>query len=443
MIYRFLLLLLLPLTIFAANDSDRSLKMMKIEQRVALVIGNNKYDSDRLGKLRNPINDAKAMKNKLKTLGFKVYYGENLTVREMRKKLRSFGTQLKKGGVGLFFFAGHGVESNGENYLIGKDSNLIAEDEIEDETLELSRVLNKMKKSGNRLNIILLDACRNDPFSRSNGGGLAKVQNAKGMFIAYATSPGEVASDGKDKNGVFTKQIIKHIDAEGIPIGRMFKRVKRDVYSETHERQRPWTHDDIIGDFYFKLPSKSDDKFAALTKELIAPVKINTPTKKTIIDSNFVVLNTTQGSIEIELYPDIAPLAVENFKTHIKNGYYNGIAFHRIIKNFMIQGGDPTETGRGGESIWHKKFKDEYKNKTFNRPGILAMANAGPHTNGSQFFITTAKTPWLNGRHTIFGQVTNDSMATVAKLNNVATLGRSGADKPINRQEIIKAYIKE
>ena len=155
-----------------------------------------------------------------------------------------------------------------------------------------------------------------------------------------------------------------------------------------------------------------------------------------------VILETTQGNIELELFSDIAPLAVENFTTHVKNGYYNGIAFHRIIRNFMIQGGDPTETGRGGESIWKKNFKDEYKNKTFNKPGILAMANRGPHTNGSQFFITTAKTPWLNGNHTIFGQVVS-SMDAVTKLNDVTTQGRAGGDRPLERQEIIKAYIKK
>ncbi|MEA1893219.1 MAG: peptidylprolyl isomerase [Campylobacterota bacterium] len=156
-----------------------------------------------------------------------------------------------------------------------------------------------------------------------------------------------------------------------------------------------------------------------------------------------VILQTTQGDIELILFSDVAPLAVENFTTHVKNRYYDGIAFHRIIKGFMIQGGDPTESGRGGQSIWKKPFKDEYKGKTFNKAGVLAMANAGAHTNGSQFFITTAKTPWLNGRHTIFGQVTPESMQVVFKLDNVQTLGRMGADRPQERQEIIKAYIKK
>jgi len=157
-----------------------------------------------------------------------------------------------------------------------------------------------------------------------------------------------------------------------------------------------------------------------------------------------VVLETNQGKIELELFKDVAPLAVENFTTHVKEGYYNGVAFHRIIHNFMIQGGDPTETGRGGESIWHKSFKDEFApNMVFDKAGILAMANRGPNTNGSQFFITTAPAPWLNGGYTIFGKVVDKaSMQTVMKLNNVATTGRSGGDRPLKRQEIIKAYMK-
>lgn len=151
-----------------------------------------------------------------------------------------------------------------------------------------------------------------------------------------------------------------------------------------------------------------------------------------------VVLETTQGNIEIDLFPDIAPLAVRNFTTHIENGYYDGIAFHRVIKDFMIQGGDPTETGGGGESIWGEAFEDEFKDKVFDKPGVVAMANAGPGTNGSQFFITTTPTPWLNDKHTIFGQITSDSFETLEKLNTIST---DVSDRPIERQEIIKAYV--
>ncbi|PHM18386.1 MAG: peptidylprolyl isomerase [Sulfuricurvum sp. PD_MW2] len=154
-----------------------------------------------------------------------------------------------------------------------------------------------------------------------------------------------------------------------------------------------------------------------------------------------VLLQTTQGDITLELYEDVAPLAVENFTGHVKNGYYNGLTFHRIIKNFMVQGGDPTGTGAGGESIWKKPFKDEFKSGVvFDKAGILAMANAGPKTNGSQFFITTAPTPWLNGYHTIFGRVVG-GMDVLSKLNNVQTNGQYGGDKPLQTQKIIKATL--
>ncbi len=159
------------------------------------------------------------------------------------------------------------------------------------------------------------------------------------------------------------------------------------------------------------------------------------PTQKAPI----VVLETNVGKIELQLFPKAAPLAVENFVTHAKEGYYNGTIFHRVIKNFMIQGGDPTGTGRGGESIWHKAFKNEYaKNLVFDRPFLLAMANRGPNTNGSQFFITVQPTPWLNGGYTIFGKVIK-GQEVVKKIENVSTGMR---DRPLFDQKILKAYLK-
>ena len=155
-----------------------------------------------------------------------------------------------------------------------------------------------------------------------------------------------------------------------------------------------------------------------------------------------VELNTTQGTMELTLMPKVAPKAVENFIGLVKKGYYDGVIFHRIIKGFMIQGGDPTGTGRGGESIWHIPFADEFApNVVFDKPGILAMANAGPGTNGSQFFITVSPTPWLNGHHTIFGYVSK-GMDVLKKLENVKTTGRYGGDRPLVKQVIIKATVK-
>ncbi len=152
-----------------------------------------------------------------------------------------------------------------------------------------------------------------------------------------------------------------------------------------------------------------------------------------------VVLETNQGSIEVELYPDIAPKAVKNFIELSKKGYYNGVVFHRVIKRFMIQGGDPTGTGAGGESIYGATFEDEYApNVVFDKPGLLAMANRGPNTNGSQFFITTVPTPHLNGGHTIFGKVVS-GFDVVQKIENTRT-NRNG--KPVEDQIIKKAYLK-
>lgn len=151
-------------------------------------------------------------------------------------------------------------------------------------------------------------------------------------------------------------------------------------------------------------------------------------------------LETTQGNIVVELYPDKAPKAVENFITHSKSGYYNGTTFHRIIPNFMIQGGDPLGNGTGGESIWKKPFDDEFSaDLTFNAPGYLAMANRGPATNGSQFFITTAPTTWLNRKHTIFGKVVG-GMDVVRKLEKVPT---GAQNKPLEPQKIVKITIQE
>lgn len=159
--------------------------------------------------------------------------------------------------------------------------------------------------------------------------------------------------------------------------------------------------------------------------------------------SPVVVLHTTDGNIVLQLYPNVAPLAVENFLGLIKRGYYNNTIFHRIIKNFMVQGGDPTGTGMGGKSIWNRPFKDEFKQGyTFDHAGVLAMANSGPNTNESQFFITTGPARWLNGYYTIFGKVIG-SQATMRKLNNTPTLGRASHYRPINPPILIRAFIKK
>jgi cyclophilin family peptidyl-prolyl cis-trans isomerase len=158
---------------------------------------------------------------------------------------------------------------------------------------------------------------------------------------------------------------------------------------------------------------------ACSTSEIIKPKE------KTM---SVAVIKTNMGTIEIELFAKETPKTVENFVGLANKGYYTGVIFHRVIDGFMIQGGDPTGTGRGGESFWGKKFNDEIvKELTFDKEGLLAMANAGPNTNGSQFFITLAPTSWLNGNHTIFGKVIG-GMDVVKAIGKVE---KGSQDRPV------------
>jgi peptidylprolyl isomerase len=157
-------------------------------------------------------------------------------------------------------------------------------------------------------------------------------------------------------------------------------------------------------------------------------------------EKKIMVVETTAGTIEIELKPSIAPKAVENFTGLAEKGYYDGTVFHRVIPNFMIQGGDPTATGMGGESIWGEDFEDEFSpDARFDKPGLLAMADRGPKTNGSQFFITVAPTPHLNDRHTIFGEVKSGYDV----VQKIATTPTGAGDRPVSDQKIIRMSLKK
>lgn len=188
-------------------------------------------------------------------------------------------------------------------------------------------------------------------------------------------------------------------------------------------------------------------------------------------DDTIAVIETNMGTVEVLLFPEVAPKTVENFTGLIEKGYYDGIIFHRVIRDFMIQGGDPTGTGMGGESIWGRPFEDETSDEARNFCGALSMANAGPNTNGSQFFIVQAGpetiderifamlqrqgktfskevmekykevggTPWLDGAHTVFGQV----IAGMDIVNKIANLRVDYSDKPYEEVKIVKASIKK
>ncbi|MBF0472455.1 MAG: caspase family protein [Nitrospirae bacterium] len=235
------------------NSTNNTIKAMQTEKRVALVIGNGAYKTS---PLKNPVNDALAMAKVLESLNFEVISGVNLTKDEMMKRVIAFGNKIKDGGVGLFYFAGHGVAFNGQNYLIPINATIDSQEVVEVEAMSADYVLARMDAAKNRLNIVILDACRNNPFARSFrsvSNGLAQMKAPEGSFIAYATAPGSVASDGGGKNGLYTQELIKSMNKPGLKIEEMFKDVRISVESQSGKKQTPWESSSITGDFYFKI----------------------------------------------------------------------------------------------------------------------------------------------------------------------------------------------
>ena len=196
----------------------------------------------------------------LKQLGFTVASAIDADQRTMKRLIREFGQQLKSGGQGLFYYAGHGVQLRGRNYLIPANADITNETDVEDQAVDLNLVLGLMDEAANGLNIVILDACRNNPFARSfrsAGSGLAQVDAPTGTLIAYATSPGRVASDGQGRNGLYTSELLNQMRVTGIGVEEMFKRVRAGVQRQTSGQQVPWESSSLVGDFYFAAPTLS------------------------------------------------------------------------------------------------------------------------------------------------------------------------------------------
>ncbi len=230
---------------FAANEPPRH----------ALVIGNSQYKSS---PLPNASNDARAIGKTLTAVGFRVRSLENASQKQMMEAIRAFGDDIKGGSVGLFYFAGHGIQVKGRNFLIPSDANITREDEIPYQSVDAGQVLDKMESAKNAVNIMILDACRNNPFARSSRSstvGLAQMDAPVGTLIAFATAPGAEASDGSGDHGVYTENMLKHMTQPGLKIEDLFKRVRVGVRIETKNKQIPWENTSLEGDFFFVPPA--------------------------------------------------------------------------------------------------------------------------------------------------------------------------------------------
>jgi hypothetical protein len=250
------LLLGTPLWVSAAESrggeaAEASAPKADYLKRHALVIGNATYQK---GPLANPVNDARAMQSALTRSGFDVIALENASRAQMMEAVAKFGDRLRDGGVGLFYYAGHGIQLKGRNFLIPVDAAIAREEEVQYKAVDAGEVLDTLGSAKNPLNIIILDACRSNPFPRSSRGaemGLASMDAPVGALIAFATGPNAVALDGQGKNGLYTEHLLKYITQPGLRVEDVFKRVRMDVRQATNNAQIPWESTSLEGDFYF------------------------------------------------------------------------------------------------------------------------------------------------------------------------------------------------
>ncbi len=239
------------------------------EKLIALVIGNSEYD---VRPIDNPVNDASDIAAILEELGFDVIRVLDADLKEMNRAIERFHEKLEAGAIGLFYYAGHGMQVDGENYLLPTDAKLKDKNKIENETIALGEVLKKMESVNTKMNIIILDACRNDPFRSAwrgeenpnfGVGGLAPVDAKAGSFIAYSTAPGEYSADGYGRNSPYTEQLKKYIKTPDLDIEIMFRKVRSGVYEETKGYQIPWVSVSITDGFSFN--STENNNTASIT----------------------------------------------------------------------------------------------------------------------------------------------------------------------------------
>ncbi|MBP6765382.1 MAG: caspase family protein, partial [Rubrivivax sp.] len=244
---------LLALLVWAVTPAW-SASLPTSEPRHALVVGNAGYAT---APLLNATNDASAVAKVLEKAGFTVDLRLNATQKQLQDAVTAFGDRLKGGGAGLFYFAGHGVQIKGRNFLMPVGSDIKREDEVPYKAVDVQQVLDKMETARNRINVVILDACRDNPFarsSRSGGGGLTQVDAPIGSVVAFATAPGSVASDGKGSNGLYTQHLLANIERPGMPIEEVFKRVRLGVRLDSNGSQVPWESTSLEGDFMFFAP---------------------------------------------------------------------------------------------------------------------------------------------------------------------------------------------
>ena len=326
--------------------------------RSALVIGNDAYERM---PLKNPVNDAQDMARALEELGFEVMLLTNASLRQFDSAVRTFGSKLRqRGGAGLFYYAGHGMQVKGRNYLIPIDASIDTESDVKFEAIDAGRILGKMEDAGNPINIVILDACRDNPFARqfrSAGRGLARMDAPKGSLVAYATSPGSVAADGTDRNGIYTTYLLQHMRTPGLTLEQVLKNVRIDVLTATADAQIPWESSSMTGDFYFNPPQPSEKKSVPKSPP---PEKISAPVS--IVAKVNTAVRSSSGPFLIDNFED-----GDLFSDNLHHKWWIKKTGKPKAKIKI----DPTRGARGSKASLQLNYRVRKKDEIFLRVGQL------------------------------------------------------------------------
>ena len=339
------------------RSSSESGAAIKDQKRVALVIGNSDY---KVGPLQNPAHDAEDISGVLRTLGFAVQIKTNVNQPEMEEAVDRFVQEIQNGDVALFYFSGHGIQVKGENYLIPLGDSIKSETDVRYKTVNAGLVLGKMEESRNRTNIVILDACRNNPFKglfRSPSMGLSRIDAPKGTFIAYATSPDSVAADGTGRNSPYTKALMEALKVKDMPIELAFKQVARAVNKETGGQQTPWISSSLLDDFYCN-PSH-EASLATPTPAKPTPTPVSSPvsdykarTERLLGWFTAHSDTATRGELD-RMYKD--PEAVKWFR----QASDQGDAIAQLMLGRMFASGLEASTDEAEAVKWYTKAADQ------------------------------------------------------------------------------------
>lgn len=379
------------------------------EKRVALVIGNGNYAES---PLKNPVNDAEDMAAALQSLGFTVVKKTNADKRVMIAAMDEFYNLLRTSDVGLFFYAGHGIQVDGRNYLIPVDAKVQTETDVEFESVDAGRLLGKMETAGNRTNIIILDACRNNPFARSfrsQTRGLARMDAPKGSYVAFSTAPGSTAADGTGRNGLFTENLLKNIRTPSLKIEDVMKLTRAAVASATSDQQMAWDSSSLLGDFFF-VPGSGAVAVVPGPAAVSSAAPTSASTQTAAIQPDTLDRKTLAGDI---------------------SGAWRIAAATFYRNSFPIPNGDVLDIQQKGETIrftasaWYHYWGEKYRTETFQ----------GTMKNG--YFFAECPYKKEDGGWTMKGLINNngeiEGTMTCNRYSAPFTLFRYGKSFEINK----------